>query len=978
MVCLCCSNRGHNDRRLSSYSSVKDTVQLEDLLSKPVLADPESVFSEPSFHYDRTPSVSNRSPSADSDLRPYSQVFTESEAEHFQYPNSPKKKLSSEEESHFANQTSSTQRLAREAKSVKQKTATPKGRDNSKKKKKWSSEKGPVSSQRLQKNQPKTMCQPESNPAAKDILTKDAAKSGCKDNSKEIHQDPELGNISPHKSNETLSPKHEEKQPSTNIAPSQTRELKAMEINTGGTGITKNFHQVKYEEQPKVNKEERGDPKNLIGIQNQKTHGSLEPSENKSSKETEKGDGQATLERKSTSKEQLAEKIPLKNLAPTEIPSLHTFITNPNSSRLRKARDHPKPCDLTNQQSILTPGRCSFSHEAGHTANGNSKSSSPLISRSPAHEHRLRSEGSASLSPVTSPSPADSPDIFQRMYLTPSETDLVVPTNGKDGNINKNVTSQNSTKGEYNEKIPIQIAATVERTAHTLAATNIQTNVTQITPDAGKKMKTTEEQAALRRSFSQDAAQNNMQINDVKTFSLNLQIDLHFQNAECVQTTCNKEPFTDPSSNTLEVKKRSISVPAKNVWPDLGKDNESSANNDATKIGLDNKNMILEKSFAKKTANDLIDSDFPVSRKRRSEPAMVVMSSSEYDSMPSQVRRSYRSHYKYDISKRPQRNRRSYAAGDKIGQHAGVHKATHKTVFDDTLTKSRPLSVVERKIRRFHSSESSTDTQEPIHVGRKISPAGAVLETHCTDGDKQPLQDTGIVNTPGVLDLKSKEMSVESQANTTTEGMNAISSGINLTDDNDGKIEKNVMKRRLSAPAGISSGETKNSEQDRSKTDLQFEEIAKSDPEMFEGTAASDDVLPFLKHIADQDIQETDTPDGQHGQLKHTLNTKPLPQSPGPKPKPKPRAVATSRSPVQSHSLDTKPKAPKARPRISKSVSRDNLPEVGLEVWNIPLSRKQSTEQGQKVSSTPSTIAGETKISTNRLLSLLKRALLII
>ena len=944
---------------------MKDTVQLEDLLSKPVLADPESVFSEPSFHYNRTPSVSNKSPSADSDVRPTSQVYSESEPEHFRYPSSPKKKSSSEE-SPSASQSITPQRLTRDAISVKQKHS-PKSRKSSRKKEKSSSA---VDSQRPQEPRQHSIRPSDTKSAAKDISSKD--------NLSKSQGTSELDELSPDMSNETLNHNNEEDQPSINTAQSQNRELKAQKIVLGGAKIDKNVHQEKGEEQRKKNQEEKDDSINSAAIPKDNKSNRLEPLESKSKKEqTDKENQLMKLAREPTSVKEKGKKIPLEKLVLTETPSLHTFIANPNSSRLRKARENnQKTCEPRHQQSILTPGRCSFSHEAGHTANGNSKSFSPLINRSSAKDHRLRSEGSASLSPVTSPSPTNSADVFRKMYSASDETDSVISMNETEGKINHKASSRNSAVEEYEGKIPIQIAATVDGTAHELAATNIQTNLMQAPPNTGKKSINSERQMTLRRSFSQDETETSIPLRDSRTFSLNLHIDFHFQN---VQTTCNTKSLTHSRPNNADKNseattrihsKASANASTRNIWPDLGKTNEPLASNDATRLELDHKKKILEKSFAEKTAKDLMDANVPVNRKRRSEPVMVDISSSRYDSMLLCARRSSKSssrtQVKRNSSRRSEKNRRSYTAGEKIVQHSGVNKVTHKTEFNNAENKSQPLNGGECKRRRFQTSGLSSDTTESVPMESKNNSTqnAPVFKEGPDYLDKKPREDKVTQNEPRFSDFKSKEVIVISNANTDTGFRNRLPSTKSLPEAGCEPIKRNVIDRRLTAPARISSDVIKIMDKNITKTDAQIPEITKSDPGISEKTVGSSEATPLVRNFTEQDIHDKCTPDNQHRQVKNMLEMRSRSQSPGPKPKPKPRGGITSKSPVQSQSFETKAKTPKARPRISKSVERDSAEVMGKDVHGTAPPNQQSTEELQQVSLPPSNTVGESKFKT--------------
>ncbi|GFR91820.1 hypothetical protein ElyMa_000853300 [Elysia marginata] len=937
ITCICCS-RSASDRRLSSYSSVKDTVQLEDLLTKPVLADPESVFSEPSIHYNWTPSASsNKSPSADSALRPSSQLLSDSESEHFVFPSSPNKK-SFTEELLPASQPNASQFLKKETLSMKQKSSVKSSHSKKQNDKQPASEKiaGGGKPPLLSKSSTQTTSRVEDTSVSS--LLKNQEKHGV--NQQPLERELLLPVDAPDWSSNSISKLKDEESPTETNIDQLNDKVNTKECPERNSQVVKSVNQKELEVQPREYRETRPNAKHTFDNQNNdKNLINLSPtpkgSESKEENPEKDCENVPATACESTSMKEKTKHTPLEKLKLPETPGLHTFIANPSSSRLRKARENNlKYCEPNHQQSILTPGRCSFSHEAGHTANGNSKSISPLMSMSPVQERRFRSEGSASSSPVTSPSPIDSPEVFRKARSLTQNAD----TSNLKGEIeeksnNARLFSQTSSLQHCEGKIPIQIAATLDGSSHRVSSSNIQANITPARVNIRDQIPKSEDYATLRRSTSEAAADTAMQSRDVKTFSLNLQIDFHFQNAEGIPTLAPSGLKNTPNNKELmnTCHKHSdrgiIKASRKNVWPDLCKKNESAAYNDATRLESKHKRKILEKSFAEKTVADGTDVQFPANRKRRSEP---VMSFFEVTSTSVSGILSPGTSEKFKetriSSKRTERHRRSFPAGERTRQHTAGKKLTRKKELEDNENAFECLvEGGNHKRRRFQSSEHVTE------------PAREVDSLHA---DEKEMQDKSIEEELDITTGNSKGEKVHTNVNDiSAASLNTLLNKKQLSEKKDGPAKENMSERRRTIPPGRFS----------EFSFIVTRELSRSDPVIYiyekcinnEGES----LQPFCQGSLDKCLSGYPAT-----QLEGQVEQKPLLKQPVVKPKPKPRGGVVTKAQAHSQSLDRNLIVPKAKPRLSKSMEKLCDKDVEEKISETTQSEQNLTTEAKTVS----------------------------
>ena len=955
---------------------MKDTVQLEDLLTKPVLADPESVFSEPSFQYDRTPSVSNKSPSADSYVRPDSPLTSESETEQFHFPTRPSKKFSSK------SKPSVDPHVTRDGTSMKQKKVAKNSRASSRKNVQPKLDRALAGSQRSRVGESPSKPSLQSTPVKKDISSSNLVIS--QEENKLSHPSSVADKRSPEKQGsfpQTHTTTAEKNQPDRSVDHPRKDESTTQENSVNTSKLVENVSgngDVKQIEQ-----QQNAMDSSIINQSNDTLqHNSSMLSDNGSEQElTEnKNDNAKTAGEMKFNKKQ-AMKSPLEKLTFPEPPNLHTFIANPGSSRLRKVRQgNLRSCESGTQQSILKPGRCSFSHEAGHTANGNSKIVSPLINMSPVQERRLRSEGSAStMSSNTSPSPSASPEIFRK---TEAQSDKTVILDGAKDELRRKLSStQKSTTGKGEHDVPLQIDATVEETTQELAASDVQNNVTGPVLDDENKSPDT---VNLRRSFSQHVTETDHEARNIKSFSLNLKIDFHFEGTKCVQAAHGKRTLSPSSSRNINISKDFGKKPQgdstesgikdfkRNVWLNLKKENNASTNNDdLADTQVDTKRNVLERSFADKSSVDDSTRNFPASRKRRSEPVGSSESFPEIPRLsgklsPSGNRRLRAAHHS---CRRAEKTRRSYASGEKISRQDGVHRAAYTTESDDAENENRPHNDGKRKRRRIQSAKHFTETHDPksaiVRSNTSAGPGTRPLKKKTGDDNQQP-KDDAEERASDIEELKNASNEIGESENTVDKVLHSR----HLNKGRQETVMKNSNEGGQTLSTEISTCSDKGVHANVNKAGALTRPLNKSNSEpiiLADSARLSDGAPPFDANIGrgvHEKLELYDLPSQSDSEVERTshqqISTSKA-DEPKSKPKPKPRSGLMSRNSYdQPDSIEQKTAVPKIKPRMSKSIENLSHTDEGNFAGKETRSDIKFTEKGLSVSKPQSILEEET------------------
>lgn len=912
--CTCCSKRSSNDRRLSSYSSVKDTVQLEDLLSKPVLADPESVFSEPSIYCNRTPSVSNKSPSADSAGYSRDQLCSDSESEHFLYPSSPTKKISPDEPSP-ASLPSTSQFLRREAVSTKQKSS-PKGSRKSARDKKTAGSGKALNVQSSHDNLSRPFSPVQAGLTNTDVLQHSPTTIKENQNVTIVPLEQVLATRESF-SNTTKKLDYDGKQ--------SKRETGAKEKTlTAEENLTKNTKAMMNAKSQQILPQLKGvedakpcDPKG--------TNNGTSPLQSFSFAKNEELTHTNATKQKSTF-DVVCESTAMNNKTKRVLPgkfklpetsSLNNMIANTGTTQLHEVREkNLQTYEPNHEKSILAPGRCSFSHETRHTANGSSKPVSSLISMSPVQERRLLSESPDSASPVTSSSPTESLQNNHRDEANAPAHDLSHSDKDEDVLVaDAESIYQDPFSNQNKENLPIQMAAEFDGAS----ASKIQARITPALVNV-KGVSKLEDRVPLRRSFSEEVTRVNNSSHAFKTFSVNLQIDFHFANTEDVLHSLDRSPPAPVNlkykpNNTEALNKpaqqsnadKSKAEPNKNVWLRLGKNNQSSANNDAEVLEFIQKRQILEKSFAGKSAFSRTECHASARRKRRSEPIMIFKTTLETNQAtvskihsPTTCKTNRESQNR---CKRPLKYRRSYAAGEEIQLHSSG-KQTDKTAALQPIDYStKSLEEAEVKRPRFESSAELTPLHHPANV-YQVHNFGELKDSEDVGGHEL----TDFVEKKH-LNITNEEVKLHVGAKV------EIAAKLLSTEEEHKLPNKRGIKRRKTIPARIITN----------LRVVKTKELSRSDPIIFKVSEGSGIELLSLKpNVCHGSLDKCilDYPSTLPGNM---MKQKPRTQSPVPKPRTRPRAGGiVSNTFSQAQSFEREIKVPKAKPRFSKSMEKLN------------------------------------------------------
>ncbi|GFO38238.1 hypothetical protein PoB_006474300 [Plakobranchus ocellatus] len=929
-ICLWCSQSSSNDRRLDSYSSVKDTVQLEDLLSKPVLADPESVFSEPSIRGYRNNSDSNKSPSAVSDVQSSSYSYSPRETENFKYPGRARN-ISSTDDGKPASELGSSAPVTREDRSTTL-ASNDTCLDNT-----------PATESAERKDESVKIDIELASPPAKTNLTKVKPLPKVRSSALETPSFNQSNNRNtPQRSNDMIDKpiKHDKVLSNESEACSQIsatddscKDQACSKVKTDSNILDQDFTNDKktaHESASTFNKKVKNSEQEIDTKENNERY---------EDKEDLIDAGRAESANDKT------KEVPLKNMAISNVPNLHAFIADPNVPRFREKI--LKSCQPGSQDSILCPGRCSFSHEAGHTANGSTKITSPLINMSPILERKV--SDSNSISPAASPKPTDSPKILRIREKNSNEDQLV----DSDIRNHQPFMRQKSNANKSVEKMPFQIEAKVDGTDPKIPTSNIHANVMESKANVEDSNPDLNESVVFRRSFSQETTESKLRGSNIKTFSLNLQIDFHFGNSELSETPLDDKKTFSPSGHRSHARKNP-QVKSKEssevriqgtVCPDLNKDNMTSLkynNKLSANSDMNNKEKILEKCFAEKASANLTGKD----RKRRSEPVLMDKCNNDFEVPSVSLRRSSpvspRFRHLHLHHRRQERGRRGCSVGERLG-----HEDLSRT---EGIDKKNVADMgIEQKRRRIQNDESCEGTQELTSETSKSkesseeSMGSLTGPSKSTSDENRSCIDKSLQTKTDHTKLNQVEVATKTRPSLTTPRSTEIMATstthvAEIGDTNETSQSPQPLTGSSDTSRGISHERKKSQPTDVTaqiknapKVDLRTANPSRSMTR--EKAACSDSQTPCSKSEAVVDTAAKDvSASGSHQrQIDHTIKSQGRSDVPDNKPdifkpKPAPRGGTKVKDEPQPELTKPQKSTPTARPRQSKPLDVDVTP----------------------------------------------------